>query len=457
MDDLTRRIANYAAHARFEDVPEDIVRAATRLVVDSLACAVAAYGSEAAEIGRRLARGAVPERYPGRMLESGERTTAEAAAFVNTCLIRCLDFNDQYPSGHPSDCLGALFALAGAAGADGRRLLASMIVAYETYIRLNDPTTLRDMGWDQGFIVGISTAAGVGNLLGLSAEAIGEAVAITAVANVPMRNTRAGKLSLWKGAATAYAVRNGVFGALLAAEGMTGPDRPFEGHDGLWELLTGPFTVAPFPATSLSPLTNEGGTFRIPDVNMKYWPVEYNAQLVVWAGLQLRERLDWRDLAEIDVGIYSFAISEIAGDEEKWDPKTRETADHSLPYILARTLVDGKIDAATFEESAFLDPSLRPLMAKIRVHKDDAIEASYPVTIALNVEARTSDGGRHLLELRDPLGHEANPMRDDDVRAKFLRAAEPVLGPARAVAAIERWWDLAHMNDVTAALELLDL
>lgn len=247
MDNLTRQIADYAARARFEDLPADAVTATTLRVVDSLACAVAAYGSEQAEIGRRLALGAKPERYPGRMLGYGERSTAEAATFVNTCLIRNLDFNDQYPSGHPSDCLGALFALAEAAGAGGAQLLNSAVVAYELFIRLNDPTNLRDMGWDQGFIVGVSTAAAAGTLLGLTANQIAEGVAITAVANVPMRNTRAGELSLWKGAATGYATRNGVFGALLAAEGMTGPDRPFEGRHGLWDLLTGPFELAPFP------------------------------------------------------------------------------------------------------------------------------------------------------------------------------------------------------------------
>jgi 2-methylcitrate dehydratase len=162
-------------------------------------------------------------------------------------MVRCFDWNDQYPSGHSSDCLGAMLGLAGTVGAGGSQLLSSMVVAYETYIRLNDATKLRQQGWDQGYIVGIATAAGTGNLLRMNQQSIAETIAITSVANVPMRNTRAGKLSLWKGAATAYAVRNGVFGALLAAEGMTGPDRPFDGVDALWQLLTGPFEIAPLP------------------------------------------------------------------------------------------------------------------------------------------------------------------------------------------------------------------
>jgi 2-methylcitrate dehydratase len=449
LDDLTRRIAAYAAGARFQDLPDEVVHTATVRMVDSLACAIAAYDCDAAAIGRRLARGAVPERYPGRILGFGERTAAEAAAFTNTCMIRSLDFNDQYPGGHPSDCLGGLLALAEQDGVTGQRLLTSMVVAYELFVRFNDATNLRDRGWDQGFVAGISTAAAAGNLLGLSAEQVGQAVAITAVANVPMRNTRAGELSEWKGAATAYAVRNGVFAALLAAEGMTGPDRPFEGRHGLWDLITGPFELAPLP--------NQGGPSRIAAVNLKYWPVEYNAQLVVWLGLEIRSKVNWPDIAQIEAGVDSFTLLEIGSDPEKWDPQTRETADHSLPYILARTLVDGTVGAATFAPAAVGDPALRPLMARIRVRRDEAADALAPAASLITAEVTTTDGRQQRFELRDPLGHAKNPMQAKDVQAKFLRVAEPALGPQRAAEALGRWWDLANMVDVSAGLDLLDL
>ncbi len=449
MDNLTRLIANYASSLSFEELPEEVVHAATQRAVDSLACAIGAYRCEPAQIGLRLARGAAPHRYPGRILGFGERSTAEAAAFVNTAMIRNLDFNDQYPGGHPSDCLGALLAIAEAAGADGRRLLSSMVVAYELFVRLSDATGLRTKGWDQGFAIGICTAAGVGHLLRLSPEVLAEAIAITAVANVPMRNTRAGELSLWKGAATAFATRNGLFATLLAAEGMTGPDRPFEGKHGLWDLITGPFNLAPFGG--------RGGVFHTPEVQLKYWPVEYNAQLVVWAALELRSRVDWRDLTDIDIGTYAFAFSEIGSEPEKWDPKTRETADHSLPYIFARTLVEGTMNLAAFEESAYRDASLRPLMAKIRVRIDEAVDALYPGTVSMRVEATTTDGRRYLMEPRDPLGHNKNPMKDKDIQTKFIRTAAPVLGAARAPTALDRWWNVRHVSDLSELLNLLDL
>jgi 2-methylcitrate dehydratase len=450
VDQMTRQIADFAAGVSFDELPEEVVHAATRYVVDSLACAIAAYDCEPARIGRLLAGAAAPARYPGRILGYGERSAADAAAFVNTAMIRNLDWNDQYPGGHPSDCLGALLAIAEAAGADGRRLIAALVVAYELFIRLNDATDLRRKGWDQGFVLGICTTAAVGHLLRLSPEKLGEAVAIVAVANVPMRNTRAGELGLWKGAATAFATRNATFAALLAAEGMTGADRPFEGKHGLMDLITGPFALESLPG-------RDGGGFRTPEVQLKYWLVAYNLQLAVWAALELRAQVDWRELDSVSLGTHRFAYTESGSEPEKWDPQTRETADHSLPYVFARTLVDGTIALAAFDEAAYRDPSLRPLMSKIRVHEDDETNALYPATVAMTVEAITSAGQWIAYQPRDPLGHGKNPLQDEDVRAKFQGAAEPVLGVSRAAAALDCWWNLRGITDISAALALLDL
>ncbi len=450
MDNQTRQIADFAAELSYEQLPDEVIAAATRFLVDSLACAIAAHDCESARIGLDLARGTAPQRYPGRILFHGEKSTAESAAFVNTAMIRNLDFNDQYPGGHPSDCLGAFLALAEAAQADGRRLIEAMVIAYELFVRISDATGLRYKGWDQGFAIGICTAAGVGHLLGLTPQQIGEAVAITAVANVPMRNTRAGELSLWKGAATSFATRNGVFAALLAGQGMTGPDRPFEGKHGLWDLITGPFEFEPLPTA--------GGPYRSPDVQLKAWPVEYNAQLPVWAALELRSKVDWRALTDIDIGTYTFAFTEIGGEPEKWDPQTRETADHSMPYIFARVLLDGAISVAAFDQSAYRDPAIRPLMNRIHIRLDDEVNAMYPNVVAMKVKATTKDG--RLIELfpRDPLGHSNNPMNDQDVREKFKRTVEPVYGREKTSTVLERWWRTKELSaaEMTGALSLLD-
>lgn len=451
MDNLTRQIADFAADLKFEQLPRDVVGAATRSLVDSLACAIAAHDCEPAQMGLRLARGSAPERFAGRIICHGERSTAESATFVNTAMIRNLDFNDEYPGGHPSDCLGAFLAIAEAADSNGKRLIESLVIAYEIFLRLSDATGLRYKGWDQGFAVGIGTAAGVGHLLNLSREQLADAIAIITVANVPMRNTRAGELSLWKGAATAFAARNGVFAALLAAEGMTGADKPFEGKHGLWDLITGPFELQPLPT--------QGGPYRTAETRLKYWPVEYNGQLPVWAALELRSQVDWRDLADIEIGVYTFCFTEIASEPEKWDPKTRETADHSLPYIFAKSLVDGTISLAAFEESAYREPALRPLMSKIRVYLDKEVDGMYPKTISMKIKATKKDGTVINLWPRDPLGHVNKPMTDDDVRKKFHQTVEPVFGQAKAAQVLESWQEIkkASSAELSQAISILDI
>src|SRR3989449_9089556 len=120
-------------------------------------------------------------------------------------------------------------------GAGGRAVITAIVVAYEVFCRLADRIPLK--GWDQGMFAAIGAACGAGKILGLDQAAIGNAISIAITSGVPLGVTRIGELSMWKGCATAGAIRTGVFAAELAAEGMTGPGHPFEGRDGLWQHL----------------------------------------------------------------------------------------------------------------------------------------------------------------------------------------------------------------------------
>jgi 2-methylcitrate dehydratase len=282
-----------------------------------------------------------------------------------------------------------------------------------------------------------------------SRAATAHAVGISAASNLPLRVTRSGELTPWKNAATAYATRNGVFAALLAAEGMSGPGTAFEGRNGLFEKVTGPFELAPLP--------NRGGAHLTPRVQLKYWPIETNGQPAVWAALELREKARIDELKEIQVFTSKFTWFEIGSEPEKWDPQTRETADHSLPYIFARTLVDGPIKITSFDDEAVRDATLRPLMAKIKVIPDDRIEALLPQKTFMRVVATTLDGRQHVVEVSNPLGHPDNPMQDRHIEEKFISLVEPALGKARCGAALETWWRLEQAIGVSAAMQLLEI
>ena len=448
MDRITKTIAEYASSLTFEQLDAATVHAATQRLIDTLGCAAGAHDCESAEIGRRLARGETPGKYAGLVLFSGERLTAESATFINTAMIRNFDFNDRWPGGHPSDALGALIAVAGALRVDGRRFLTAMVVSYEIFARLCDSTKLSHRGWDQGFAISIAVAGGICNLLRLPVATIGNAVGIAASSNVPLRVTRSGELTPWKGTATAYASRNGVFAALLAAEGMIGPGSAFAGRDGLFANITGPFELAPF--------STAGGTSLTPRVQIKYWPVEANAQPAVWLALELRKAVAAADIAEAEIFTNKFTHFEIGSELAKWDPQTRETADHSLPYIFASALVDGPITLRAFTPEAVLDPALRPLMAKIKVTVDDALEAMVP-RMAMRVRARTTDGRDLTAEIVDPLGQAENPMQDKDLEEKFKALAEAIIGREPCRRALNALWRVREADDVAALFEMLEV
>ncbi len=448
-DRITGQLAEFARALAFEDLTEENVDAATQRLVDSLGCALGAHDCQPAGIGRILAHGQSPGKYPGRVLFADDRMPVEIAAFINSTMIRNFDFNDRFPGGHPSDGLGAHLAMAGAGGIDGRRFLAAMVVSYEIFIRLSEASNLRGRGWDQGFAVALSTTAGMCNLLGLSVEATANAIGMTATASVPLRVTRSGELTPWKNVATSFAVRNGVFAALLAAEGMVGPGNAFEGRNGLFENITGRFDLAPF--------ANQGGVFLTPRVLLKHWPLETNGQPVVWAALEMRDRVSAGDIEAIEVLCDAFTRFEIGSEPEKWDPQTRETADHSLPYIFARAMVDGPITVASFDQDLVRDPALRPLMARITVVADADIEAMLPQTMAIRVRARTRHGATHEVEIINPLGHPDNSMQDAHIEQKFIAQGAPVIGAERCRTALDAWWDVREADDVRRLIELLDV
>ena len=448
MDNLTAEISRFAANLRFAALPAEIVHGARQRLIDTIGCAFGGRDAEVVRIARLTGGAPRPGARPGRCLTFADRMSVESAAFVNSTMSRYLDFNDTGPGSHPSDSIGGLVAVAEAAGADGQRLISAMVVAYETLVRLAFGTNFRKLGWDQGFVTAVGSAAGTAHLLGLDAERTAHAVAIAACANVPLRASRAGQLSLWKAVATPFAARNGTMAAVFAAEGMSGPDKPFEGRFGLWEQLTGPFDLQPLPDAGGEYLFNRWS-------RLKYWPVEYNAQICVWAARELRQRMSVEEIASVEVGTYRQAWHEIGSEPAKWDPQTRETADHSLPYIFARTLTDGGITVASFDKAKYADPAIRPLMARITVVADEEFSKQFPASVPIRVTAVSVAGRRETIEMSNPLGHDKNPMSDADIEAKFHGLVDPLLGARQAESALGRLWSIDAATSLTPALDAL--
>src|SRR5262245_58104670 len=244
---LADRFAAYSVNLRYEHLPAAVVHEAKRRFIDSFATAVGAMPADAYAVARRCA--ARVQSTPGASILGGGKSSVEWATFVNGLLIRYLDFNDTYLSlepAHPSDNLAAVLAVGEAAGSSGRDLITAAVLAYEVQCRLCDAASLRKHGVDHVTYGAISSALAACKLLRLDAVKTTHAVGLAGVANVALRQTRSGELSMWKGCAFANAARNAVFAAMIAAEGLTGPAPIFEGDLGFMRLVSRePFTLPP--------------------------------------------------------------------------------------------------------------------------------------------------------------------------------------------------------------------
>jgi 2-methylcitrate dehydratase len=449
MDNTTRTLAEYVTRLRYDRLEPNTIREAKKRLIDSIGCGLGGFDSEPATIARRLASKSSADPV-AHVLGTGAPTSMEMAAFTNSIMVRYLDFNDTYVSvgsGHPSDMTAGCLAVADALNADGKQTLLAIIAAYEVYTGLADQVALRGLGWDQGVFAVLGTAAGAGLLLGLNVDQLGDALAIAITASVPTRQTRSGELAMWKGCATAAAVRSGVFAALLAHAGITGPTAAFEGRHGVWEQVTGKFT--------LGALGGEGRPFGIERTNLKFFPSEYHSQAPMWMALNLRKQVRVEDIDAINVQTYHICYSEIGSEPEKWQPKTRETADHSLPYLLSLGLMDGAIRVDSFSAARMRDPATLALMQKIKIAESAEFTRQFPGALITEIEVLTRQGARLVERASYPRGHAKNPMTEEDIESKFKILADNVMKPGARDALLAALWSVDQAAQIGRVLELV--
>jgi 2-methylcitrate dehydratase len=421
-------------------------------LVDSIGCAIGALGSPPARIARAIAE-QTSSTQPATVFGSRHRTSPELAAFANATMIRYLDYNDMFSSaggggGHPSDLISAALAVGESVGSSGEEVLLSIVAGYEVLGRITGVVRLRELGWDQGIHVVVGAAMAAGKLLGLDRDQLGHAISLAIIPNICTRAARVGELSMWKGCATAGATKAGVFAAILAANGMTGPPAPFDGYDGIKHRITGPFDLE-MPAVP--------DRFVIEQVHTKCWPAEYNAQGAIELMLRLREGIDPRVVERIEVATYWLAYSEIGMEPEKWSPHSRETADHSLPYLLAVALLDGDIRVDSFTAERIADPRVHELLPRIGIVEDTDYSARFPGELLCSIVIRLADGTEVSGEIAHPRGHVRNPIGDADLDHKFEGIVASLREPDRVACLSVRsaLWKTETVENIGEVLEPL--
>jgi 2-methylcitrate dehydratase len=444
MDTLACTLARWAAQLSFGDLPQRTVHEVKRRVLDSIGCALGAYRSAPAVIAREVALSAADA--PGSTVwGTTQRSRPELAAFANGAMVRYLDYNDTYLSlepAHPSDNIPAAAAVAQAAGLRGTDLILAAVIGYEVQCRQCDAASLRAHGWDHVVYGALSTALLAGKLWGLDEDRLEHALGLAGVCNIATRQTRTGQISMWKACAFSNAARNGIFAADLARRGMTGPHEIYEGPKGIFNQLTGPFS-----------LTLGRDDFMIDRTYIKFWPAEYHGQSAIDAMLQLRPEIGGRPVKSIRIDSFEAAVSIIGSEPEKWRPTSRETADHSLPYCVAVALLDGDVTLNSFDEPRLADPRILDLLDKTTIAEDPALNEGYPEGIPNRLTVTLEDGTVLDKRVDFPRGHARNPMTDDEVVAKFRRLAEGVVSDATADELIDRCMSLEQQPDLAPLFE----
>ena len=307
------------------------------------------------------------------------------------------------------------------------------------------------------FISGEVDREALEQMLGLDLQRMAHAISLAVTPNLPLGVTRTGELSMWKGCAAASATKAGIFAAQLAANGMTGPFEPFEGRRGLWAQALGNLPETP-PLPKLGNVDSYCPTgFRIMETTFKSFPSQIHTQAPIEMALELRPRFSVDDIESIRIHSYAGAISSASTEPEKWDPKTRETADHSIPYLVAAALQDGDVTESSFTDARILDPALRGIMARMTLVEDPAFTASYPVEFNCRMEVTDRSGQVHEAGTRNPKGNRRNPMSDAEVEAKFHRLAAGVLPGPQRDRVLELVWSLEELPDLDLLFESMEI
>lgn len=390
---LESRLIDYAASLDISELSDVAIAQTKRRIADTIGGAIGAYAMGAPRIARVVA----PKITSGPRASiwgSLEQTTPEAAAFANGTMLRYLDINDTHRTvdgSHPSDNIGGLFAMVEMLGMSGRDLLLATAISYEIQCRFVDAVPFNTNGWDQPVPGVMAMALSAGRLMGLNPETLRDALALAVVPNLCTYQTRAGELSMWKGAAGGNGARQGIFAARLAAEGMTGPYEAFDGIFGLWNQTVG----KPY---DLPELARKGGTFGVQQTNIKMYPVRDSCQLPVNTARALRIKVAAGDISSLKITTYKSAYKGAVEDPELWAPKTRETADHSMLVAVVIGLIDGTLTPETFERGRFLDVDVLSLIGRTEVVVSDDFSSLTPGVRTCRLEAVDTAGETHIVE-----------------------------------------------------------
>ncbi len=438
------RLAAYADALTFDKLPPDVIAALKRLLIDTLACAFGAVGCEPAAIAEKTFRASFGGPAVATLIGGKAPVSAEGAALINGVLVRYLDFNDIYAGAapaHPSECIPTALACCEEASRSGRDLLTAIAVGYETQLALVEAVPFDARGLHSLTAAGFTTPLIAGKLLGLTQAQMANAVGISGPKQLTLLAINAGPISMMKAFGFPSGAMDGIFAARMAKGGFTGASGVLE-----WFLAHGGAKPSDLN------LELDPAKFRLLNVGLKRFPLQFELQIIAEAGVEIRKAMK-SDVSGIQNIIVETTPSakEKTADPSRYRPKTKETADHSLPLCLAMALLDGDVTVKQFDEGRWQAPDALELASKIRV---DAI-ADLPRGAGANVRVVTASGQAFEKRVDIPDGDPRRPMSPEALTGKFMQFAAPILGKGRADDTLDICHNLEKLEQVSSLTRLL--
>jgi 2-methylcitrate dehydratase len=447
MKSISQQMAEFALNLRYEDLPPEVVYEAKRFLIDSMGCAFAAVpNGDMKAIHRFIEKlGGTPE---ATVIGSGLRTNAPNAALMNCLLVRALDYNDIYweqDPNHPSDIICAGLAPAEAMGKSGKDFLLAIVIAYELALRWCHVAKpgIREVGWHHATLTQYVSPLVAGRMYDLNLEQMVAAIGISGSSHLTLGGVVAGHLTNMKNTANPLAAQAGVYAALMAREGYTGPVEAIEGKEGLFEVLSN-VTWRPEELTK-----GLGEAFLIRKCSYKAFPTEALTHQPISATMDACKELNitYEDVAEILVETTARG-ADILSDPSKYKPETRETADHSLPYVIATAVVEGNVLPKAFTMVSIKDPRKWEILPRIKVVADPEIDALFPKVKRARVTIHTKDGRTKTVQTDFAKGSPGNPLGDDEIVAKFKANAAEVMGEKRMKEVLKKSWEMEKIDRI---------
>jgi 2-methylcitrate dehydratase len=455
---LAERLAAYAAALRYEDLDAATIERVKSHVIDTLGCGIAAFDERPVRVCREIAQSV---QGPATIIGTARKTSPDLAAFANSAAGRYYDLNDIYVgrmTSHPSDHIAPCFAVAESERARGHNLITAIALAYEINCRLVDALDISSRGWDSPVFSLPAVALAAGKLMKLDAAKLTEAVNLAINDHISMGQTRRQVLSDWKGLADGEASRNAVFAAMLARGGLTGPTPIFEGTLGVFKQVWGEASI------DVAKFGGHGNPFRINQCGMKAYPAVVFTQTAIVAATAIADEVTkgapdkaaaLERIASIEIATYKRGLVQTGTDREKWAPVTRDTADHSMPYITARAMFDGDITNDSYAPAKLKEPRILAFMQKIRVAEDPVLTARTGGAVPTRITAILADGQRVSREVNDIPGFAGRPMQRPDIGRKFLGNIGKRWPRAKTDAVLQSLWVLENTQDIGALLAAL--